>query len=65
MLLGLFDPDDGDNILLRNVGSLPTDYTALYPIRRKTRFLYDSLVGVKVKRTNEKRTRYLTFHRAS
>jgi hypothetical protein len=27
-LLGLFDPEDGCDVLLRNVGSLSTDYTA-------------------------------------
>jgi hypothetical protein len=33
-LLGsFFDPEDGDDMLLRNVGSLSTDYTALYPRR--------------------------------
>jgi hypothetical protein len=33
-LLGLyFDPEDGGDMFLRNVGSLSTDYTALYPRR--------------------------------
>jgi hypothetical protein len=31
ILLGLFYPEDGGNIFLRNVGWLPTYYTALYP----------------------------------
>jgi hypothetical protein len=31
-LLGLFfDPEDGGDMFLRNVGSLSTDHTALYP----------------------------------
>jgi hypothetical protein len=31
-LLGLFfDPEDGGDIFLRNVGEISTDYTALYP----------------------------------
>jgi hypothetical protein len=29
ILLSLFDPEDGDDIFLRNVGWLSTDYTAL------------------------------------
>jgi hypothetical protein len=34
-LLGLFfDLEDGYNMFLRNVGSLSTDYTALYPRRQ-------------------------------
>jgi hypothetical protein len=33
-LLGLFfDPDDGDNMFLRNIGWHSTDYMALYPRR--------------------------------
>jgi hypothetical protein len=33
-LLGLFfDPEDGGEMFLRNVGRLSTDYTALYPRR--------------------------------
>jgi hypothetical protein len=31
ILLGLFDPEDGGDMFLRNVGSLSTDYRALYP----------------------------------
>jgi hypothetical protein len=32
-LLGLFfDPEEGSDIFLRNVGRLSTDYTALYPV---------------------------------
>jgi hypothetical protein len=31
MLGVLFDPEDGGDIFLRNVGRLSTDYTALYP----------------------------------
>jgi hypothetical protein len=31
ILLGLFDPKDGGDIFLRNVGELSTDYAALYP----------------------------------
>jgi hypothetical protein len=35
LLLGLFfDPEDGDDIFLRNVGWLSTDYTALYHRRQ-------------------------------
>jgi hypothetical protein len=30
----LFNPDEGGDILLRNVGGLSTDYTALYPRRK-------------------------------
>jgi hypothetical protein len=30
ILLGLFDLENGDNMFLRNVGWLPTDYAALY-----------------------------------
>jgi hypothetical protein len=34
-LLGFFfDPEDGENMFLRNVGGLSTDYTALYPRRQ-------------------------------
>jgi hypothetical protein len=33
ILLGLFNPEDGGDIFLRNVGLLSTDYTAVYPIR--------------------------------
>jgi hypothetical protein len=33
-LLGFFSPEDGGDIYLRNVCSLSTEYTALYPIRR-------------------------------
>jgi hypothetical protein len=29
----LFDPEDGDDMFLRNVDSFPTDNTALYPRR--------------------------------
>jgi hypothetical protein len=29
-----FDPGDGDDMFLRNVGLHPTDYTALYPRRQ-------------------------------
>jgi hypothetical protein len=33
-LLGLFfDPEDGGDMLLQNVGSLPKGYTVLYPRR--------------------------------
>jgi hypothetical protein len=36
-LLGLFfDPEDGSDMLLRNVGLLSTDYTALYPRRQNS-----------------------------
>jgi hypothetical protein len=42
-LLGLFfDPDDGGDMLLRNVGWLSTDYTALYP--RKTELFMTTAV---------------------
>jgi hypothetical protein len=30
ILLGLFDPEDGGDMFLRNVGLFSTDYTALY-----------------------------------
>jgi hypothetical protein len=33
MLLGLFDPEDGADIFLRNVGVLSRDYVALCPRR--------------------------------
>jgi hypothetical protein len=34
-LLGLFfDPEDGGDMFLRNVGRLSKNYTALYPKRR-------------------------------
>jgi hypothetical protein len=33
-LLGLFDPEDGGDMFLRNVGRLSTDYTALSPRRQ-------------------------------
>jgi hypothetical protein len=33
ILLGLFDPEDVGNMLLRNVGSLSAEYMALYPRR--------------------------------
>jgi hypothetical protein len=32
-MLGLFYPEDGSDMFLRNVGWLSTDYTALYPVR--------------------------------
>jgi hypothetical protein len=36
-LLGLFfDPKDGGNMFLRNVGRLSMDYTALYPRRQNS-----------------------------
>jgi hypothetical protein len=36
-LLGLFyDPEDGGNMLLRNVCRLSTEYAALYPRRSKS-----------------------------
>jgi hypothetical protein len=36
-LLGLFfDPEDGDNIFLQNVGRLSTNYTVLYPRRQNS-----------------------------
>jgi hypothetical protein len=39
-LSGLFFyPDDGGDMLLRNVGSLPTDYKALYPTRQEGLFI--------------------------
>jgi hypothetical protein len=28
-----FDPEDGDDMFLRNVGCISTDYTASYPRR--------------------------------
>jgi hypothetical protein len=34
IFLGLFDPDDGGDMFLRNVAWLSTDYTALYPTER-------------------------------
>jgi hypothetical protein len=34
ILLGLFDPEDGRDVFLRNVGRLSTNYTALYPRRQ-------------------------------
>jgi hypothetical protein len=35
LFLGLlFDPQDGGHMMLRNVGCLSTDYTALYPRRQ-------------------------------
>jgi hypothetical protein len=40
-LLGLFfDPDVGGDMFLRNVGWLPTDYTALCPRRRNSSLRY-------------------------
>jgi hypothetical protein len=39
ILLGLFDPEDGADIFLRNVGLLSTDYTALYPRRQNSSFI--------------------------
>jgi hypothetical protein len=33
ILLDLFDPEDRDDMFLRNVGWLSTDYTSLYPRR--------------------------------
>jgi hypothetical protein len=36
-LLGLvFDPEDGGDMLMRNVGCLSTDYTALYPRKQNS-----------------------------
>jgi hypothetical protein len=35
-----FDTEDGHNISLRNVGSLPTDYTVLHPKRKDSWFPY-------------------------
>jgi hypothetical protein len=32
-LLGIFDPEDGDDMFHRNVSGFLTDYTALYPGR--------------------------------
>jgi hypothetical protein len=34
LLCLLFDPEDGGDMFLRNVGGHSTDYTALYPIRQ-------------------------------
>jgi hypothetical protein len=31
ILIGLFEPEEGDSMFLRNVEWLSTDYTALYP----------------------------------
>jgi hypothetical protein len=31
MLGSLFDPEDGGDMCLRNIGSFPVDHTALYP----------------------------------
>jgi hypothetical protein len=36
ILLGLFDPEDEGDMLLRNVSWLPTDFTELYPRRYPT-----------------------------
>jgi hypothetical protein len=37
LLLGLsFDPEDGGDIFLQNVGGFSTDYTALYPRRQNS-----------------------------
>jgi hypothetical protein len=33
LLFLFFDPEDGGDMFLRNVGGLSTDYTALYPGR--------------------------------
>jgi hypothetical protein len=42
-LLGLyFDPENGGNMFLRNVGCLSTDCTALYPRRQIVRGYYNS-----------------------
>jgi hypothetical protein len=40
ILLGLFDPEDGDYTLLRNVGWLSKDYTALYNSGKTYRRLF-------------------------
>jgi hypothetical protein len=34
LLCLFFDPEDGGDMFLRNVGRLSTDYTALYPRRK-------------------------------
>jgi hypothetical protein len=36
MLDLLFNPKDGDDMLLQNTGGLSADYTALYPIRQNS-----------------------------
>jgi hypothetical protein len=36
--LTYYDPEDGGDMFLRNVGRLSTDYTALYPRRQKSSY---------------------------
>jgi hypothetical protein len=60
--LGVFSgPEDGGNMFLRNVGSLSTDYTALYPRKQnslRSNFSNASLVGGHFQRVPHRRNSF-------
>jgi hypothetical protein len=44
ILLGFFDPEEGGDMFLRNVGSLSTDYTSLHHNHRYQNLKYKKIL---------------------
>jgi hypothetical protein len=53
LLFLFFDPEDGGDMPLRNIGRLSTDYTALYPQRKNSskKFILIIMLLLKIIRT--------------